>query len=112
MAKDHRRVPVLFGLRARSSHAPAQKCGARWTPWRASRHTLAKTRSTQLYRNSKELLSAADWKLYTRIRGFSTLLHGCCTKLRTQSLDTLVFLCFAGLLRVGDAGIEPATSAV
>jgi hypothetical protein len=40
------------------------------------------------------------------------LLLGCCTKPPARKQEGLRILQFAGLLGVGDAGFEPATSAV
>jgi hypothetical protein len=40
------------------------------------------------------------------------LLHRCCTKSSASESKAFHFLLFAGLSRVGDAGFEPATSAV
>ncbi len=42
----------------------------------------------------------------------AALLHGCCTEHLPRDNVLPSFLVFAGVLEVGDAGFEPATSAV
>jgi len=97
------------------------------TAWEAgasyvARRTSRRRAPTQAHRTPVNLavntscLYCSKWKLVAVSKRtkeiFAALLHGCCTRAFSQESRALVYPPFAGPLRVGDAGLEPATSAV